>query len=413
VLSEDGRYVGFASSAGNLSGDDGPGWDVFVKDLRTGKVALASIGEGDAQPSDGDSDQPSITGDGRFVAFASSASNLVDGDRNGRADIFVKDLATGDVDMISDAWATDTGPGYSRHPVISNDGRYVLFTRVHVDLIDSDVFLKDRLTGELILINTNAAGDPSDRESKFADFSAMGGRIIFLSYSTDLVPDDTNRRADVFLTTLLSVLEGDSGPNTLRGSAADELIVGLGSADTLHGGPGNDALEGGDGNDRLLCEAGDDVCSGHAGDDTIFAAAGNDSVIGGPGRDFLHGGPGRDTLVGGEGADTLNGFLDPDTLIGGAGADLFVFKAVEHSPFGAGDVILDFLSGTDRIELKDIGPISFIGTSAFVAGNGVIEARFDPAAQQLQVDVNDNGSFGPGDLEINGIGAVAAGDLVL
>jgi len=413
ALSEDGRLVAFSSIADNLSDDDGAGWDIFVKDLKTGKVALASIGEYDDQPADGDSYQPSMSADGRYVAFTSTASNLVDGDLNGRADVFVKDLATGKVEMISDAWANDTGPGYSRHPAISGDGRYVAFTRVNLDLVSSDVFVKDRYAGTQLLINTNAAGLPSDMESKMPDFSARGARIIFLSYSTDLVPDDTNRRPDVFLTTLLSPLEGSGVANAMKGTDAHELILGLGAADTMRGGGGQDALEAGDGNDWLAGDDGDDVVIGHAGNDVMFGGRGNDSMLGGPGRDSLNGGVGRDTLVGGDGADELNGFKDTDTLIGGLGADVFLFKAADQSPFGAGDTLIDFLTGVDRIDFGGVGIDGFIGTDAFAGGDGVIEARFDPAMQQLQVDMNDSGRFDAGDMEINGVTAIAAADLVL
>ncbi len=414
AISGDGHYVAFASRAGNLSSDDGPGWDIFVKDLHTGAVELASIGRGNAAAAaNGDSYQPAISTDGRYVAFTSTASNLVAGDVNDRADVFVKDMVTGAVEMASDAWATATGPGYSRQPAISDDGRYVAFTRVNQEGTSSDVYVKDRVTGELTLLNIGVTGGPSDKESKLPDFSARGGHIAFLSYSTDLVRGDTNAQPDIFVTSLLNEIIGDSRSNTINGSGRGDLIIGLAGGDKIHGGAGNDAVEGGDGDDHLSGDDGNDVLAGHVGNDTLYGGKGDDSLIGGPGNDWLHGGNGQDTLVGGDGNDTLNGFKDTDTLIGGAGADLFVFKAANQSPYGAGDTIEDFQSGVDQIDLRDIGADSFIGTAPFVGGDGHIEVRFDPGADQLQVDVNDNGRFDAGDLEINGIEAVAAGDLLL
>src|SRR5262249_44994888 len=96
-MSADGRYVAFYSSASNLvPGDTNGSADVFVKDLLTGSVVRASTDAAGAQ-ANFDSYSPTLSADGRYVAFYSSASNLVPGDTNGSADVFVKDLLTGSV----------------------------------------------------------------------------------------------------------------------------------------------------------------------------------------------------------------------------------------------------------------------------------------------------------------------------
>src|SRR5262249_27327165 len=126
-LSGDGRYVAFWSRASNLvPGDTNSREDVFVKDLWTGAVVRASPTAGGSQ-ANGGSDTPALSADGRYVAFRSGASNLVPGDTNGAADIFVKDLWTGAVVRASTAAGGSQANNGSLPPALSADGRYVAF----------------------------------------------------------------------------------------------------------------------------------------------------------------------------------------------------------------------------------------------------------------------------------------------
>jgi Tol biopolymer transport system component len=118
-LSADGRFVAFQSIASNLvAGDTNGTGDVFVKDLQTGAITRVST-EG--------AGSPSISADGRFVAFASNADNLVPGDTNGFTDVFVKDLQTGAITRVSLDAAGAQGNSHSSSPSLSADGRLVAF----------------------------------------------------------------------------------------------------------------------------------------------------------------------------------------------------------------------------------------------------------------------------------------------
>jgi Tol biopolymer transport system component len=126
-ISADGRYVTFYSDATNLvSGDTNDAGDIFVKDLQTGTTNRISVAS-DGTQGNGNSNIPSISANGRYVAFESGASTLVSGDTNGSSDIFVKDLQTGTTKRISIASDGTQGNGNSYSPSISADGRYVAF----------------------------------------------------------------------------------------------------------------------------------------------------------------------------------------------------------------------------------------------------------------------------------------------
>ena len=127
-MSSDNRYLAFSSEADNLVPNDTNGYrDIFVRDLLLGTTRLVSVTP-DGLPADGNSSEPTLSGDGRFVAFTSGADNLVANDTNLLADVFVSDLGSGTMELVS--LATDgasPGNGLSWAPVISADGRFVLF----------------------------------------------------------------------------------------------------------------------------------------------------------------------------------------------------------------------------------------------------------------------------------------------
>jgi Tol biopolymer transport system component len=142
-VSPDGRYVAFLSSATNLvPGDTNGAEDVFVHDRDTGetiRVSVASDGsEANAGSQDGHGSAPDITADGRYVAFHSEATNLVPGDTNGAEDVFVHDLATGGTTQVSIASDATAGNQLSRDPAISEDGRYVAFRSEASNLVVGD-----------------------------------------------------------------------------------------------------------------------------------------------------------------------------------------------------------------------------------------------------------------------------------
>jgi Tol biopolymer transport system component len=202
VISADGRYVAFPSLASNLvHGDHNGVSDVFVKDLRTGVVRSASSG------GDGPSfDPPALSADGRFVAFVSSASNLVAGDTNGVDDVFVTDMRTGHVTRVSGG----NGPAFGS-PAISADGRYVAFRSEASTLAEgdtngvADVFLADRSSGKVTRISTSASGEQGDKLVHHGlAMSADGRLVVFPSAATNLVPGDTNGSVDMFVKDVVS-----------------------------------------------------------------------------------------------------------------------------------------------------------------------------------------------------------------
>lgn len=153
-ISANGLYVAFDSLADNLVSDDDKNgdYDIFVKNIRTGEIERVSVRSGGAQANDM-SIYPSISADGRFVAFMSLASNLFDDDTNWNWDVFVHDRQTGKTTRVSVSSTGQEGNGWSMFPSISADGRLVAFYSVAPylvdfdDRIDVDVFVHNRLTG--------------------------------------------------------------------------------------------------------------------------------------------------------------------------------------------------------------------------------------------------------------------------
>jgi cold shock CspA family protein len=168
-----------------------------------------------------------LSGDGRFVAFESVATNLVVGDTNGASDVFVHDRQTGATTRVSVATGAVQATGGSFLPAISNDGRFVAFHSSATNLVagdtngGTDVFVHDRQTGETTRVSVATGGGQSTGSGQPPDFapalSEDGRFVAFESKSNDLVAGDTNAKSDVFVhdrqtgtTTLVSVPTGGS-----------------------------------------------------------------------------------------------------------------------------------------------------------------------------------------------------------
>lgn len=150
-ISANGRYVSFESNATNfVFNDNNNKWDVFVHDRETGQTILVSISL-IGLTARGNSTSAVITDDGRYVVFESYADNLVDGDTNGTWDVFIHELLTGETRRVSIGYAGDGGNARSHWPTISADGRYVAFDSEASNLVwgdtngVSDIFLFDLL----------------------------------------------------------------------------------------------------------------------------------------------------------------------------------------------------------------------------------------------------------------------------
>jgi Tol biopolymer transport system component len=234
AISADGRFVVFESDASDLVTNDTNGLkDVFLRDRVLGvtvRVSVASNG-GDAL---GASENPALTPDGRFVAFESDAGNIVPGDDNAVFDVFVRDMALHQTIRVSEAHGGGDPDGASHRPALSPDGRYVVFSSYATNLVPgadngaSQIYVRDLDTGETELVSIGYDGSPGDLNSWTPDISPDGRHVGFTSGSTNLVPGDGGqpdafvRDLDAGVTTRASVdhLGGDpdnrSGPTSLN-----------------------------------------------------------------------------------------------------------------------------------------------------------------------------------------------------
>ncbi|MDQ3991052.1 MAG: hypothetical protein M3245_01910 [Actinomycetota bacterium] len=197
-----GAIVAFGLLAATLPGpalaaSSGP----VVRPGGTERVSVSSAGaEGDAF-----SGAPAISGDGRYVAFASSASNLVSGDANGVDDVFVHDRVTGRTERVSVSSTGEEANGVSADPVIDADGRHVAFTSGASNLVpgdtngDYDVFVRDLAAGVTELVSVASTGHQATGSSNDAAISADGRHVAFSSGASNLVPGDTNGWGDAFV----------------------------------------------------------------------------------------------------------------------------------------------------------------------------------------------------------------------
>lgn len=251
AISADGTVIAFYSLASNLvEGGDTNGFsDVFLYDRTTERLTMISLAA-DGSQANGASLAPSISANGRYVAYQSLASNLVDGDTNDVSDIFVYDVATGTTERICDDNVQPNRPSSS--PSISPDGFFVAFATSASNLIEGDtnglvdVYVCNRRNSQFDRVSIGFRGQ-GNGISIVPDISASGCFVAFKSEADNLVPDDRNQRVDVFVrnrglgeTELISkAIEGgsandasfppsitDEGRFVAFGSAATNLLVG-------------------------------------------------------------------------------------------------------------------------------------------------------------------------------------------
>jgi len=260
--SADGRYIAFESSATNLvANDDNFKSDIFVRDTLLGTTGRVNINSSGVE-GNGSSSLPRISSNGSLIVFSSQASNLVGGDTNGKQDIFVKDRTTGVLSRVSvntagiqanNACGGDHSfPGCS----ISDDGRSVVFESYATNLVtpdtnlESDVFLRDRVSSTTIRVSSTPQGGLPQGSSLWPMVSPFGQWITFTSTAPDLVAGDSNGVSDVFLyelatgaITRLSEVPGGAqanGASYQSNVSADGRFVGfISEADNLVAGDQN------------------------------------------------------------------------------------------------------------------------------------------------------------------------------
>ena len=241
AISADGRYVAFTSFASNLVDNDNTAFDVFVHDTQSSATTRISV-DSEGNEANGSSLRPAISAGGGFIAFHSDASNLVDNDNNGSIDVFVHDTHTGDTTRVSVDTAGTEGNGTSALPSISADGRFVAFHSFADNLVENDnnaqadVFLHDTLTGTTTRVSVHSDGTEGNFMSLFPSISADGMSVAFESLANTLVDNDNNLRQDVFVhdtqtgvTTRVSVdsagIEGNDTSYSASASADGRFVA--------------------------------------------------------------------------------------------------------------------------------------------------------------------------------------------
>lgn len=206
--SNDGRYVTFGSRATNLVINDTNGvQDVFLRDTQLGttvKISNGSLGE---NPQSNIMSGRAMSGDGRYIVFASEASNVVPGDLNSKQDVFMFDRDTTIITMLSGSGENQAN-NHNSNATITNDGSAVAFTSTATNLVPghtglySDVLRWRKATNTLDVISTGSAGEPANDHSGLAGLSSDGHHVIFNSGASNFAQGDTNNSFDVFIKSL-------------------------------------------------------------------------------------------------------------------------------------------------------------------------------------------------------------------
>jgi len=205
AISANGQYIAFYSNATNLvKKDTNRNLDVFVHDRETGETARVSVTSEGLQ-ANGTSFGATISAEGDHIAFSSNATNLVKNDNNETTDIFIHNRQTGETTLVSLGSDGQQGNDASFNVALSADGRYVAFSSRASNLVDNDtnevedIFVHDRQTNETVRVSVNTSGQQADGRSFGANLSADGRYIVFNSDANNLVADDNNNSTDVFI----------------------------------------------------------------------------------------------------------------------------------------------------------------------------------------------------------------------
>jgi Ca2+-binding RTX toxin-like protein len=253
--------------------------------------------------------------------------------------------------------------------------------------------------------------------------NATGAREVNLGTET-FVGNGTLRSFENVVGGLFNdTLTGTTGRNTLSGAAGDDTLTGDLGNDSLFGGDGSDSVVGGTGFDLLEGGSLLDVLIGGDGNDTLVGGTGGDFMYGGANLDVLRGGDDGDRLFGGSFGDTLQGDGSNDTLTGGAGqdsmtggtgVDRFVWTDITDGGLGEdADVISDFATGEDKLNLSAISGLTWIDTAAFSNVAGQVRQATSGGTTVISVDTDGNAVA---DMEIvlqMALTGIVAGDLLL
>jgi Tol biopolymer transport system component len=248
AISADGRHVAFHSYASDLVPDDGTagflGADVFVRDLQAESTTRASVDVAGGDPNDLSASSHSISADGRYIAFQSFASDLVPGDGNGEPDVFVRDLQTASTIRVSVDTTGDDANQVSDKPSMSADGRYVAFASTADDLVSGDtngqvdIFVHDLQNNTTTRVNTDVLGRQANFPSFGPAISADGRYVAFESTANNLIVGDSNEPSGVFDVFVRAVgepaVESVVPAEVVRGTTATLTVTGSGFLPGAH-----------------------------------------------------------------------------------------------------------------------------------------------------------------------------------
>jgi len=307
-MSADGNYVAFTSAATNLSVlDNNKKEDIFVKNMADGSVVNVSVNENGIQ-ANAASANASISADGSAVVFNSKATNLFKDTSNGLDRVYFKQLVDDTLVLASTNASGKLANGDSYNAAVSSNGRYVVFTSKATNLADADftsnadVYLKDMQTGKVTLVSSDANGIGKGGESDNAAISADGRYVMFES-TADLVPGDGDGKLDVFMKdTATGAITRLSAPSANGTSTFGSALAGN-TLDTIFW-SGKTGAAGFDNRELYHASLGtgfgsttNSTLNGNNGRDTLLAGQGNDVLKGGGGNDLLDGGAGKDVAI--------------------------------------------------------------------------------------------------------------------
>jgi hypothetical protein len=255
-ISGNGRYVAFASTASNLiSGDTNNRQDVFVKDTQTGNVSRADVTSSGSELAKGAYGAVSISADGRYVVFASDDTTIAPIYFVNQPHLFVHDMQTGATSLVSNP----SSKVISNKFQISGNGRYVVYLEdadgvVAADSNHSpDVYLRDLKTNTLTLMSKNSSGVVSNLGADSPSIDYSGSKVAFTSFSGNLVSGATSYHTDTYL---IDRIGGDVITDVTLGSD--------GNSDSI-------ATLSGDGNTLVFASKANNLVSGDIGGDDVFA----------------------------------------------------------------------------------------------------------------------------------------------